>query len=134
MDFITFFWLYLISVPIFFAIDMVYLGYLANAFYQRHIGHILGDVRWPSAIGFYLVYLVGLVFFAIYPAYEEASVATALVLGGLFGFFTYATYDMTNRATLPDWPWPIVWADILWGTALGSLVSVGTVALALLII
>lgn len=120
MNIQTFITLYLISVPVFFLIDMVWLGVVARDFYQSRLGHLLGDVNWTAAIIFYLVFLVGLTFFAIYPAATEGKVVTAIVLGGLFGFFTYATYDLTNLATLRDWPLSVVFVDMAWGTVLGA--------------
>ena len=126
MDVTTFIWLYLISVPIFFAVDMLWLGWLARDFYQRQIGTLLGNVKWSAAIGFYLLYLVGVVFFAVYPAVLSESIAQAALLGGLFGFFTYATYDMTNLATLRGWTVKVTVVDILWGAVLGASVATGT--------
>ncbi len=116
-------------MPVFFIIDMIWLGLVANKFYQSQLGPLLGPVNWPAAIIFYLVFLVGLTFFAIYPAAAKASVFTALGLGAAFGFFTYATYDLTNLATLKDWPLKVVLVDIVWGTVLGASVAAGTVYL-----
>ena len=130
MDLQTFVLLYLLSVPVFFTVDMIWLGYLARDLYRREIGYLLGDVRWGAAVGFYLIYLIGVTYFATYPAYVEESVWHALWLGGLFGFFTYATYDMTNLATVKGWPVKIVVIDIIWGTVLGASVAGGTVFLA----
>ena len=124
---ITFLYLYLISLPFFFVIDLLWLGWLGRGIYQSQLGHLLGAINWPAAIGFYLVYLVGLTYFAIAPAYATGSFVTAILLGGMFGFFTYATYDMTNLATLDGWPWQIVVIDIVWGTILGASVTVGTI-------
>jgi uncharacterized membrane protein len=129
MNIQTFLTLYAISVPVFFIIDMIWLGVVARGFYQSQLGHLLGPVNWPAAIIFYLVFLVGLTFFAIYPATAKASVLTALGLGAAFGFFTYATYDLTNFATLKDWPLTVVVVDILWGTVLGGTVAAATVYL-----
>ncbi len=122
----TFFTLYVISVPIFFLIDMLWLGVVAKSFYQSRLGHLLGEVNWVAAIIFYLVFLVGLVFFAIYPGVLASSWKIALIYGALFGFFTYATYDLTNLATLRAWPLSVTIVDMLWGTVLGALVSIGT--------
>lgn len=127
MNIQTFLTLYAISVPVFFLIDMLWLGFIARGFYQSQIGHLLGPVNWPAAIIFYLVFLVGLTFFAIYPAAAKVSLVTALGLGAAFGFFTYATYDLTNLATLKDWPLQVVIVDIIWGTVLGASVAAGTV-------
>mgnify|MGYP006057928219 FL=1 len=118
--------LYLISVPIFFAIDMVWLGFVASNFYKEKLGYIMGDINWTAAIIFYLVFLVGLVIFAIYPAVVKSEWQYALIYGALFGFFTYATYDLTNLATLRDWPLSITLVDMAWGTVLGMSVSVAT--------
>ncbi len=123
MQFVT---LYAISVPIFFAIDMVWLGLIASNFYRTKLAHVMGDINWTAAIIFYLVFLVGLVFFAIYPAVEKGQWTTALVYGALFGFFTYATYDLTNLATLRDWPLSVTLVDMVWGTILGGSVAVVT--------
>ena len=125
MNIQTFLTLYLISVPVFFIIDMVWLGFVASSFYKNQLGDML-QISWLPAIAFYLIYLVGLIIFAVYPGVSEGSWKTALIYGALFGFFTYATYDMTNLATLKDWPLAVVVVDILWGTLLGASVSVVT--------
>lgn len=104
---------------------MIWLGVVAREFYRSRLGELL-QVHWPAAVIFYLIYLVGVTFFATYPAVLKESVQTALLLGALFGFFTYATYDLTNLATLKGWPLSIVFVDILWGTVLGAVVSAAT--------
>ena len=126
MDWGLFLLLYLISVPVFFVVDMVWLGVVARSFYQRHLGYLLGPVNWLAAIGFYLIYLVGVIFFAGYPGVAADSAWLALGLGAAFGFFTYATYDMTNWATVRNWPARVVVVDILWGTFLGASVAGAT--------
>ena len=110
-------------MPVFFVIDMIWLGLIAKNFYQDKIGHLLGEVNWVAAIIFYLLFLVGLTFFATYPALQAQSWHKAVLLGGLFGFFTYMTYDLTNLATLKSWPLSIVIVDIAWGTILGASVA-----------
>ena len=127
MNPILFFTLYAMSVPVFFAIDMVWLGLVASNFYKSQLGNLMGPINWPAAIIFYLVFLVGLTFFAIYPAVLKNSLMTAAILGGLFVFFTYATYDLTNLATLRDWPLSVTIVDMIWGTILGASVTVVTV-------
>ena len=127
MNIQTFLALYGISVPVFFAIDMVWLGFVASNFYKSRLGDLMGPINWPAAIIFYLVFLVGLTYFAIYPAAMKGSVVTALTLGALFGFFTYATYDLTNLATLRDWPLSVSIVDMIWGTVLGGAVAAVTV-------
>jgi uncharacterized membrane protein len=119
----TFLALYVISVPIFFVIDMVWLSFVASNFYQQRIGHLM-EINWTAAIIFYFVFLLGLTIFATYPALGSGW-KTAALYGALFGFFTYATYDLTNLATLKDWPLDLVLVDMVWGTVLGA--SVATV-------
>lgn len=115
---------YLLTTVVFFAIDLVWLGVVAKNLYDRLLGNFLADkVNWTAAIVFYLLFIVGIFIFAILPAVEKGSIWRALILGGLFGFFTYATYDLTNLATLKDWPLRIVFIDITWGVILTSMVS-----------
>ena len=119
--------LYLIALPVFFGIDLIWLGLIARKFYQEQLGELMRvNVNWPAGIIFYLLFLVGLVFFAINPALEKKSILSAALLGGLFGFFTYATYDLTNLATLKNWPLTITVVDIIWGIVLSTSVSVVT--------
>jgi uncharacterized membrane protein len=123
-------YIYIVSVPIFFAIDMVWLGVVAQKLYQSQLGYLLGPVQWPVAITFYLLFLIGLLIFAIAPAVVAKSMMHAVIYGALFGFFTYATYDLTNWATVRDWPWLISIVDMLWGTVLAAAVSVATYSVA----
>jgi len=119
--------LYLIALPVFFAIDMIWLGFVAKNFYKSQIGTLMkSDINWTAAILFYLLFIVGLVIFVIQPAVEKNSLMTALLLGAFFGFITYATYDLTNLATLKDWPLLVTVVDLAWGTVLGASVSVAT--------
>lgn len=119
--------LYLIALPVFFAFDMLWLGLIAKNFYARQIGFLLKpDINWVAAIIFYLIFIAGLVIFVIAPAVEKSSWLQALMLGALFGLITYATYDLTNLATLKDWPLIVTIVDLAWGTALGALVSTTT--------
>jgi uncharacterized membrane protein len=116
--------LYVLTVPVFFVIDIVWLGVIARGFYRRHLGFILSpDVNWVAAVTFYLIYIAGIIFFAVRPALASGRLSEAALIGGLFGFFTYATYDLTNMATIKDWPLKIVVVDILWGTCLCALVA-----------
>jgi len=119
----TFFTLYAISVPLFFILDMLWIGFIAKKFYIEQIGYLMGDVRWIAAISFYLIFILGLTLFASYPAATKGTVLTAIVMGALFGFFTYATYDLTNLATVRSWPLRVTFIDIAWGTVLGASVS-----------
>ncbi len=115
---------YLLTVVVFFAIDMLWLGLIAKNLYRKYLGNFLSDtVNWKAAIIFYLIFIVGIFIFAIMPAVEKSSVGKAVLLGALFGFFTYATYDLTNLATLKGWPLPIVFIDMAWGAVLTASVS-----------
>lgn len=116
--------LYLLTVPVFFAIDILWLGFLARGFYREHLGYILSPtVNWTAAIIFYLIFIAGILIFAVLPALEKGTISNALLLGALFGFFTYATYDLTNMATLKDWPLIVVIVDITWGSVLCASVA-----------
>lgn len=123
MNFSLFFVLYAISVPLFLVIDFIWLGVLAKNFYRSRLGDLLGDMNWVAIVIFYLVFLLGLTFFAIYPTATRGTLMTGVILGGLFGFFTYATYDLTNLSTLKGWPLSVTLVDILWGTVLGAAVT-----------
>jgi uncharacterized membrane protein len=125
MGTLQYFYIYLLTVPIFFAIDMVWIGVVARNFYQTQLIHFLGPVNWTAAIVFYLLYIIGIVVFAIVPGLHAGSMQKALVLGALFGFMAYATYDLTNLATLRDWPMIVVVVDIIWGTVLTGAVAAG---------
>ena len=81
------------------------------------------NVNWVSAISFYLLFTVGLIIFVITPALEKHSWVNALIFGALFGFFAYANYDLTNLATLKNWPALISIVDIIWGTVLSASVA-----------
>jgi uncharacterized membrane protein len=118
---------YGIAFVVFTVIDLVWLGFIANNLYKKYLGFIMRpSPNWAVAIVFYLVYLAGVVFFVINPALAKQSWKYALFAGMFFGFITYATYDLTNLATLKDWPPLITVIDLIWGTTLGGLVSVIT--------
>jgi uncharacterized membrane protein len=118
--------LYIATAILFFAIDIVWLGVIAKDFYNRHLGRFFRErVNWTAASIFYSLYILGIMIFAILPGLSSGSFTRTVILGVLYGFFTYATYDLTNLATLKDWPVKIVVVDILWGMVLGGLVSAG---------
>lgn len=119
--------LYLTALPVFFAIDMVWLGLVAKNFYTKQIGYLMkSDVNWSAAILFYLLFIAGLVVFVIVPATERKSWVHALMYGALFGLITYATYDLTNLATIKQWPMAVTVVDLIWGMTLAASVSVIT--------
>jgi uncharacterized membrane protein len=116
--------LYLALIPVFFLVDMLWLGVIAVDFYQAQIGHLLSpDVDWVAALVFYLLFIAGIQYFAVRPGLAAGHLGIAAFNGALFGFFTYMTYELTNRATLPDWPLAMVLADTAWGTVLSTLVA-----------
>jgi uncharacterized membrane protein len=115
---------YGLTFLVFLAIDLVWLGFVAKDLYRRQLGTLLSEqVNWAAAIIFYLLFVAGVFIFSILPAIEKQSLQHAIVLGVLFGFFTYATYDLTNLATLKGWPLKIVFIDIIWGMVLTGTVS-----------
>ncbi len=116
--------LYLITLAVFFLIDMLWLGLVARGFYRRQLGGLLSPtVNWPAAILFYLLFIAGLQIFVVAPALGGGGALPALWRGALFGLIAYATYDLTNLATLKDWPLTVTIVDLGWGAVLGGTVS-----------
>jgi uncharacterized membrane protein len=116
--------LFLVALPVFFALDMLWLGFIARNFYRSQIGFMLKDkVNWSAAVLFYLIFIVGLVHFVISPSVKQGSWSAALLNGALFGLVTYAAYDLTNLATTKDWPLLVTIVDLLWGMTLAGSVS-----------
>lgn len=116
--------LYAIALPVFFAIDMMWLGVVAKNFYRSQIGTLMkSNPNWTAAIIFYLIFIVGLVVFVITPAVEKGSWTHALLFGALFGLVCYATYDLTNLAVAKDWPLLVTIVDLAWGAVLAASVS-----------
>ena len=116
--------LYALTIPVFFIIDLLWLGVVAKGFYQKNLKYILRpDVNWTAAIIFYLAYIVGILIFAVLPGIERNSWHYAALWGALYGFFTYATYELTNLALIKDWPLNIVIVDIIWGVILCTVVA-----------
>jgi uncharacterized membrane protein len=116
--------LYFIALPVFLVIDMIWLILVAKNFYSKHLGFLMRpDVNWFAAIIFYLLYIGGLVLFVISPAVEKHSFLRALFYGAVFGLIAYATYDLTNLATLKDWPIVVTIVDLIWGIVLSAAVS-----------
>ncbi len=117
---LTFVKLYVIAFIVFFVIDLIWLGIVAKNLYQKQIGHLLKtDVNWIAAMVFYALFVAALVIFVLMPAVDKGTLSYAIFYGALFGFITYATYDLTNLATLKDWPLSITLIDLAWGTFLG---------------
>lgn len=119
--------LYAIALPVFFAIDMLWLGVVAKNFYRSQIGALMtSNVNWIAAIIFYLIFIVGLVVLVIEPAMAKGNWLHALLFGALFGLVCYATYDLTNLAIAKDWPLLVTIVDLVWGAVLAALVSIIT--------
>ena len=109
-------------------LDIVWLTQVMGPLFQRTLGPLLAEnVNYAAAAAFYLIYAVGAVFFALRPGLESGNVSQALLYGAALGFLAYATYDLTNLATLKGWPLRVAMLDIAWGTAMtGVAASVGT--------
>jgi uncharacterized membrane protein len=116
---------YLITLPVFLVIDAIWLSLISRKFYDQHLSYLMKtDVNFVAAGLFYLLFVVGLIVFSVLPALEKNSWTQALFLGALLGLISYATYDLTNLATIKDWPWIVTIVDMTWGTILGAFVSV----------
>ena len=115
---------FFVTALIFFAVDIFWLGIVAKKLYRHYIGHLMADqVFIGPAVIFYCFFIVGLIYFVINPALLKESFKYAIFTGMFFGFITYATYDLTNLATLKNWPIAITIIDIAWGTSLTGVVS-----------
>lgn len=115
---------FLITFIVFMGIDLIWLGIVARKLYGHFLGHLLkSPPNWGVAFLFYTIFIVGLIIIAVEPGIASKSIRKATIMGGLFGFFTYATYDLTNWATLKNWPVGIVPIDILWGMVLSASVA-----------
>jgi uncharacterized membrane protein len=115
---------YFLTAIVFFSVDMLWLGFIAKGLYRKYLSSFLTDqVNWTAAIVFYILFIIGIFVFVILPAVEKNSLFKAIGLGAFFGMITYATYDLTNLATLKNWPIQIVLIDIVWGAVLTSIVS-----------
>jgi uncharacterized membrane protein len=114
-----------ISTGLVFAIaDAIWLSQAVPRLYRPMIGEMLRlDLSWPAAIAFYLIYVSGIVYFAVTPALAKQSLSAALVNGALLGLFAYATYDLTNQATLKIWDTRLTLIDMAWGACATALAA-----------
>lgn len=127
-----FFKLYLIALPVFLAIDLVWLTVVSKNFYAKQLGYLLAkNPNLLAALIFYLLFIAGLIVFVITPALDKRLWTHALLAGAFFGLVTYATYDLTNLATIRDWPLIITVVDLVWGMVLSATVSIVTYVIAL---
>ena len=117
--------LYLVVFAAFFVIDLIWLGIVARKFYREQLGFIMVDkINWPAALSFYLLFIAGLIYFVVRPSLGQESWFNALLNGAFFGLICYATYDLSNLATLKHWPLKVTIADLLWGSSLCAILSV----------
>ena len=113
---------YLGAAVVMAGLDLIWLRLSANALYRPQLGGLLADeTNYGAAIAFYLIYVAGIVCFGVIPGIENGSPATALVRGAFLGFFAYATYDLTNLATLKSWPLVLSLLDMAWGSLLTAI-------------
>ncbi len=122
--------LYLLTLVVFFAVDLLWLAVVAKGYYRQQLGHLLAPVTvWPAAILFYLIFIGGLLYFVVQPGLAHSSLKHTAIRGAAFGLVTYSTYELTNMALIHDWPLPLVAVDILWGVVLCTVVAVLSVRL-----
>ncbi len=128
---ITFLKLYGIALPVLLLIDSVWLIFVAPKFYKAHIGFLMAEQpNLIAALIFYLIFIVGLVLLVIEPSLLKHSLISAVLMGALFGLATYSTYDLTNLATVKNWPLIVTLVDLLWGTSLSATVTCVTYLIA----
>ena len=109
---------------VFFAIDLIWIGVVANAFYQKHLGFMLReDVQWLPAVLFYLLFIAGVLVFAVLPGLESESIGRAMLLGAFLGLVAYATYDLTNLALTKGFPPIVAIVDMVWGSSIATVMA-----------
>jgi uncharacterized membrane protein len=115
---------YLILLAIFLLIDAAWLLGIAKGLYAKHLGYLMAEKpRLFAALLFYLLYVLGLSVFVLRPALAGGAWTQALLSGMLFGLIAYATYDLTNLATIRDWPMLVTVIDLIWGAAVSGATS-----------
>jgi uncharacterized membrane protein len=118
-------YLYILTFIVFLAIDFVWLNWIAKNLYSEKIGHLLAENPNLIAAGvFYLLFVAASLVLAVLPGYEAQSLTKTIMLGAIFGMITYATYDLTNLATLKEWPLSVTIIDIIWGTSLSTATAI----------
>lgn len=119
-------WAYLATATVMITLDLIWLGVVAKPLYQQGIGHLMAAAPKLVPAGvFYLLFPLGLLLFAVVPQAASGEWHKPLLWGALFGFFAYATYDLTNLATLKNWPLNLALIDMTWGSVVSGLASVG---------
>jgi len=116
--------LYGIGFGLFILMDGIWLGLVAKSFYSKYLGYLMSqNPNWTAAIVFYLLYMAGLVYLVVQPAVAGGNWQDALIKGAVFGLVCYATYDLTNLATINKWPIIVTVVDLIWGTVLSGTIS-----------
>ncbi len=116
--------LYGLTLLAFLLIDAIWLGLVARGFYGRHLGSLMrANPNWLAAFLFYLLFVTGILLFVSVPASQHDSAKRALIFGAFFGLVTYATYDLTNLATIKGWPLIVTMVDLAWGTSVGAVLG-----------
>jgi uncharacterized membrane protein len=113
--------LYLATLIVLIPVDFLFLGIVAKGFFSSQVGDMLGEIRVAPAVLFYLLYVVGVVVFVSGPV--GATWQSTLLYGALFGFFCYATFELTSLSLLKHWTWAVVILDVSWGTFVTALSS-----------
>lgn len=116
--------LYLICLFVFCAIDFLWVGIIAKHWYAKELGNLLVDsINWVPVIGFYLLYASAILVFAVQPSLKLGSWEYAVFYGAFLGLISYAAYDLTNLATLKNWPVLLAICDMLWGAFVTGITS-----------
>jgi len=112
------------AVTAFLVIDGIWLGIVARGFYANQMADLLRkNILAAPALAFYLMYTAGLVFLAVRPGQADVTLASVAFYGAVVGFLAYGTYNMTNLATITNWPWLVSAVDLIWGIVLSSTVA-----------
>ncbi|MBH1939593.1 DUF2177 family protein [Mobilitalea sibirica] len=115
---------YIITLVVFLIIDMVWLSVIARPIYKKYLGYIMAEkVNLFAAFLFYTIFILGIVVFVLNPAFMKGNWSSALLMGAFFGLVTYSTYDLTNLATVKEWPIFITVVDLLWGSFVSGITS-----------
>lgn len=123
--------LYATTFAVFFAIDITWIGFIARPFYKKQLGFLLAaSPNWTAALLFYALFVLGILVFVVVPGLDGASLKTTLIKAALFGLISYATYDLTNLATIENWPLTVTIVDMLWGIVLSTCVSFVSLSIA----
>jgi uncharacterized membrane protein len=117
--------MYVASVLILMGLDGLWLGVIVKNFNLKHLGSIIASkITWWPVLLFYPIYAIGIVVFVVMPSLEAKSITMALWRGALLGLVSYCAYDLTNNATIANWPALITLTDVAWGAAATAITSV----------